>query len=454
MKLPWLHNIRTKAAVLILALLAVTIFVSYVIAVRVMNAQVTEKVLRTAESLGRSISSAAGFLISAHDLLGLDHLAYQIKTANPDIMSIAVLGLDRKIIVHSNIKEKGGTLEPGPGTFLDRREDGTIIRKIPAASGDAVEIESPIVFLKKSIGSVVISLDWSVLSRAWAEARRRVLGFFAVILVLGVTGSVLLSSRLTRPIKELGLGVEQLKQGRVSRPLRVYSRDELGALTANFNEMSALITSQQDKLAKNARELEESYVATIRVVAAALDARDSYTHGHSTRVARLAVALARRIGWSDPRLDDIEIACLFHDVGKIKIADAILHKKGRLNPDELLEMRRHPEYGAEILGMAPSLWKHIPAVRSHHEWYDGSGYPDGLSYDDIPLDAAIISLADAYDALTTDRPYRKAMSCKDALRTIGGLAGNQFQPDLTLEFLRLTSQQPAPAIAAATVQAG
>ena len=149
-------------------------------------------------------------------------------------------------------------------------------------------------------------------------------------------------------------------------------------MTNSFNEMSALITTQKEKLGQYAHELEEAYVSTIRVLAAAIEARDGYTLGHSTRVAELAVELARELGLSAEKVEEIEIACLFHDVGKIKIPDSILHKTGRLDHAQFREMKRHPEYGAEILSKARSLFKYIPAVRHHHEWYDGSGYPDGL----------------------------------------------------------------------------
>jgi putative nucleotidyltransferase with HDIG domain len=311
-----------------------------------------------------------------------------------------------------------------------------MVRKIFGAPGTLIEIESPIVFMDKRFGSVILELDWSVLSTAQGVVRRKVIGLFAVILALGSVSSVLLSSSLTRPIKELSSGVEELKRGKTGRPLRIFSGDELGRLTASFNEMSGLIMHQRDKLAQSARELEEAYVSTVRVVAAAIDARDSYTLGHSTRVSELAVTIARELGMSGQELEDIEIACLFHDVGKIKITDAILHKVGKLDAAEWEEMKKHPEYGAEILEKAPSLRGFIPAVRHHHEWYDGSGYPDGLSGEKIPLAAAIISLADAYDAMTSDRPYRKAMTKEKALNTIREFTGRQFRPDLTPIFLR------------------
>ena len=430
------RNIRAKATLLILILLTATTFLSYVITIRIMSGHVADKIIRTAETLGRSIAPSAGFFMGAQDLLGLDYMVFQIRKTNPDIKSIGILGPERDIIVHSDIKERGRKLEPAQGQVLKQSEDGSFVRKISGAPGTLIEIESPIVFMDKRLGSVILELDWSVLSTAQSVAQRKVIGLFAVILALGIVSSVLLSSNLTRPIKELSSGVEELKRGKMGKPLRIFSGDELGRLTASFNEMSGLITNQRERLAQDARELEEAYVSTVRVVAAAIDARDSYTHGHSTRVSELAVALARELGMGGRELEDIEIACLFHDVGKIKITDAILHKAGKLDAAEWEEMQKHPEYGAEILRKAPSLRRFIPAVRHHHEWYDGSGYPDGLSGERIPREAAIISLADAYDAMTSDRPYRRAMTRAEALNTIREFTGKQFSPDLTPVFLR------------------
>jgi putative nucleotidyltransferase with HDIG domain len=435
------RNIRAKATLLILFLLTATTFMSYVVTVRIMNNYVTDKVIRTTESLGRSVAPSAGFLMSAQDLLGLDYMVYQIGNTNPDIKSISVLDPKRTIVVHNDIKERGRKMEAKGGEILRKSEDGTSVRRISGTPGSLIEIESPIVFMNKNLGSVVLSVDWSVLLTAQGEARRKAIGLFAVILALGTISSILLSSSLTKPIKELSSGVEDLKHGKMGKPLRIFSEDELGRLTASFNEMSGLITRQRDRLARDAEEIEEAYVSIVRVVAAAIDARDSYTLGHSTRVSELAVAFATELGLTEQEREDIEIACLFHDVGKIRIPDSILHKAGKLAPHELREMQRHPEYGAEILGKAPSLRRFIPAVRHHHEWYDGGGYPDGLSGDKIPLAAAIISLADAYDAMTSDRPYRTAMTKEKALNTIREFSGKQFSPELTPTFLKIMEKK-------------
>jgi len=438
------RSIRTKVGLYVLILLVATTSIFYVITLRIMNDYIMTEVIKRGESLSRSIASAAGYSLLSQDLLGLDNMVYKIKRTNPDVNFIAIRGRDNTIIVHSDIRKAGGQLAPTGGLVITRSQDRTFVREVPSVFESHFEIESPVIFMKKALGSVIVSLDRSILTSAQSEARHKMIWFFAAILAAGIAGVVLLSSNLTAPIKELMAGVEGLKRGQGGRPLRVYSGDELGRLTASFNEMAGLITEQRDKLGKYADDLEESYISTIRVLAAAIDARDGYTLGHSTRVSELAVGLAREVGLSRPEVEEIEIACLFHDVGKIKIPDSILHKRGRLTQAEYKEMQKHPGYGAEILSKAPSLYRFIPAVRHHHEWFNGAGYPDGLSREKIPLAAAIISLADAYDAITSDRPYRSAMSKEEALREIEACSGRQFNPDLVPAFLKLMLDNRAP----------
>jgi putative nucleotidyltransferase with HDIG domain len=177
------------------------------------------------------------------------------------------------------------------------------------------------------------------------------------------------------------------------------------------------------------------------VLAAAIDARDPYTHGHSTRVSMLSLQLGKEVGLKSSELEDLEVACLFHDIGKIKTPDSILRKRDKLNAAEYGEMMRHTEYGADILRKAPSLQKYIPPVRHHHEWFDGRGYPDGLKGDSIPLFAAIIAISDTYDAMTSNRPYRNALSELETLEELMSCAGTQFNPDLVKVFTAIMDKQ-------------
>jgi HD-GYP domain-containing protein (c-di-GMP phosphodiesterase class II) len=356
---------------------------------------------------------------------------------------MAIVDPDMKTIVHSETPMGGETIQVSQGKLHRKADDGTTVIELPNPSGVIFEISCPIVFAKKTLGNVIIGMNKSVLIEAQKKVKDRIVIAFGIIVVLGIFASSLLASFLIKPIKELSVGVDQLKNGTAKKPLRIYSQDELGELTRNFNEMSALITEQKGRINKYAYDLEEAYVSIVKVVAAAIDARDSYTHGHSARVAQLSLLIGTQAGLSKDELDKLEVACLFHDVGKIKTPDSILLKPGRLSPAEYKDMMNHVEDGASILSRAPSLVKYIPSTRHHHEWHNGKGYPDGLVGDNIPLFAAIISIADAYDAMTSDRPYRKALSEEEALREIERMSGIQFRPDLVTIFLELTKESRA-----------
>jgi HD-GYP domain-containing protein (c-di-GMP phosphodiesterase class II) len=199
--------------------------------------------------------------------------------------------------------------------------------------------------------------------------------------------------------------------------------------------MAMTIRAQRESLEGSACELEESYLSTVRILAAALDARDNYTLGHSARVAMLSLRVGRRLGLGAGVLKELEMACFLHDIGKIRVSDHILNKPAPLQADEIRLIGLHPDQGAEILGLADSLHKYVPVVRHHHERYDGSGYPAGLKGEEIPLFAQIVAIADAYDAMTTSRPYRPGRSRDEAIGEILAFRGTQFAPHLTDLFI-------------------
>jgi len=186
-----------------------------------------------------------------------------------------------------------------------------------------------------------------------------------------------------------------------------------------------------------AQELRRSYVATVRALANAVEARDAYTGKHAERVAAYGIAIARAGGMSladDPQL---EFGFLLHDVGKVAIPDAILFKPGPLDGPERDVMERHPAIGWEILREIDFLGDAKLVVRHHHERWDGKGYPDGLAGEEIPLAARVFSVADTFDALTTDRPYRPGMETGPARAIIAEGAGTQFDPAAVEAFRRV-----------------
>jgi putative nucleotidyltransferase with HDIG domain len=183
-------------------------------------------------------------------------------------------------------------------------------------------------------------------------------------------------------------------------------------------------------------ELHATYLTTVRLLAAAIETRDPYTGGHVDRVAALSVATARDLGWDEERLHALELGALLHDVGKIGVEDRILRKPGRLDPEEQALMREHATIGARLLEGVPFLLPGLLCALRHHEQYDGRGYPAGLAGDAIPIEARVVAVADTFDAMTTDRPYRKGLAVSAALGEIERCAGTQFDPAIAAAFLR------------------
>ena len=187
-------------------------------------------------------------------------------------------------------------------------------------------------------------------------------------------------------------------------------------------------------------ELEETYRSTLEALGSALDTRDIGTEAHSRRVHGYALATARTFGLAPPMMRDLAHGVLLHDIGKIGIPDAILLKPGPLTPEEWKIMRTHPEIGKRLIERIPFLRGAVPIVFAHHEKWDGSGYPGGLRGEEIPLGARIFAVVDAFDAMTFDRPYSKAITFDAAKTEIKRCAGTHFDPEVVEAFLRV----PAP----------
>jgi putative nucleotidyltransferase with HDIG domain len=218
---------------------------------------------------------------------------------------------------------------------------------------------------------------------------------------------------------------EQEKRGELelARAQMLTYADELGA-------------AYRQERARRA-ELERSYVEMVRALARAIDARDPYTGGHVDRVAAYATALARELGWNEDDLWPLEAGSLLHDIGKIAVADGILRKRGPLDEAEWVQMRQHPSVGAEMIRDLAALDLALPAVLYHHERYDGAGYPAGLIGEAIPRVARIVTVADAFDAMLTDRPYRKGLPLEVAIEELEKCSGSQFDPDCAGAFLEI-----------------
>ena len=423
-------GIRFKLSLITFLLVTTVITVSSFIVMNTMDTFLLGELVKRGLSMSKGAAAAAGYSILARDRLSLDNLVAKTREHQADIRYAAVVDQDGTITAHSDMRMAGTKYLPAAGEVISHDVDGAMVSRVEKAGRVSYEFRMPIMFAKKVIGSYHLAIDGAVLISAQQAARRKVAFASALLIILSVVGVYFIARKFTTPIKRLTESVSLLKNGSYRGKIMVTLHDELGELTRNFNDMADVILTQQEKLEEYAHGLEESYLSTVKILATSIDARDDYTLQHSTRVAALSLLVGEELGLGAEELRELEVAALVHDLGKIRIPDQILQKAGALDEDEMHLVRQHPRDGAEILDHSRAFHRFIPAVLYHHEWHNGEGYPEGLKGEDIPLFAGIIAIADAYDAITTSRPYHEGRSADTAIREIIRYRGSQFNPHL------------------------
>jgi HD-GYP domain-containing protein (c-di-GMP phosphodiesterase class II) len=282
--------------------------------------------------------------------------------------------------------------------------------------------------------SPVTNLNWAVVvekprDEAYSsvyEMQRtaRLLAVFAIALSIGI--GIIAARRITNPLEILTESSHAIARGDFSQRVQLKSRTEIGELAATFNFMSEELEHFVRDLKRAAAENRELFMNSIQMLAGAVDEKDPYTRGHSDRVTKYSVLIAKEIGMPEEFLEIVRVSAQLHDVGKIGIEDRILKKPGALTAEEFEIMKTHTTKGANILSPVSQLKEMIPGIELHHESLDGRGYPRGLKGDEIPLLPRIIAVADTFDALTTNRPYQQAHDCDEALRIIHSISGKRL----------------------------
>jgi HD-GYP domain-containing protein (c-di-GMP phosphodiesterase class II) len=284
--------------------------------------------------------------------------------------------------------------------------------------------------------SPVTSLDWAVVVqkpredayRGIYEMQRtgRLLAWLAVFVSVGL--SILSARRITSPLQVLTQSSQAIARGDFSQRVHLKTRTEIGELATTFNTMQEELEQFVEDLKRAADENKNLFMGSIQMLAGAVDEKDPYTRGHSDRVTKYSMMIAKEMGLDPGFLEILRISAQLHDVGKIGIEDRILKKPGALTPEEFEIMKTHTTKGANILRPVPQLREMLPGIELHHEALNGRGYPYGLKGDDIPLLARVIAVADTFDALTTNRPYQQAHDPVEALRIIDNLSGKRLDP--------------------------
>ena len=316
---------------------------------------------------------------------------------------------------------------------------------LPAATRGTVQPDRPVTFSQSSDGQTYMNLlsDWTMrkvrlgylavaLNTAQMQAgldqlRLFLLILFAVAALVTLVIGLKLAGAITRPVQRLVGAMGAVAAGDLAQRAPAGPSDEIGYLGKVFNLMTI-------GLQEKTQALEDTYFAAIEALARAIDARDPYTYGHSAMVAAFSLEIADELGYPKEKREGLRRAALLHDIGKIGIEDHILRKAGALNYLEAKQMREHPVIGHQMLKDVPFLHSSLSGIRHHHERWDGTGYPDTLRGEMIPLQVRILSVSDVFDALTSDRPYRQAMSVAEATEMIEREAGRQFDPAVVAAF--------------------
>jgi putative nucleotidyltransferase with HDIG domain len=240
-----------------------------------------------------------------------------------------------------------------------------------------------------------------------------------------------------------------INRGKVLGIVYVDSTSETGLFSREDLSLFSAVALKAGIAIDNARlydDLRGLFYNTVETLVRTIQAKDQYTSGHSTRVSRYALLIAEKLGLSTKERHQLYLAAMLHDIGKIGVPDELLHRPGRLSDDEMDRVRNHVQLGASMIEMLGEMHPIVPLIRHHHESWDGSGYPDGMKGEEIPLISRIISVADMYDAMTSDRPYRKRRTHQEAVAEILGTTGTKLDPRVAEAFLQVLKEiSPADA---------
>jgi putative nucleotidyltransferase with HDIG domain len=284
-----------------------------------------------------------------------------------------------------------------------------------------------------NLGVMGVGLNETFLVSTTRVTRLQITIMTGLLLLLVIMFGVNLSILITHPIMQLVDASKKVKAGDLNVNVKSVSKDELALLTENFNQM--IISMRESK-----NQILVSYDSTLEGWSKALEYRNEETKGHTDRVLELMLKAARELGIEESKMDHIRRGALLHDIGKMGIPDMILNKPHALTEEEQRIMQQHPVYACEMLKDIEFLKPALNIPYCHHEHWDGSGYPQGLKGEEIPIEARIFALVDAWDAITTDRPYRSAMTKDEAVNTIRSEIGSHFDPEIAERFLKLVSE--------------
>ncbi|HYE75157.1 MAG TPA: HD domain-containing phosphohydrolase, partial [Blastocatellia bacterium] len=264
-----------------------------------------------------------------------------------------------------------------------------------------------------------------------SKMRQQTLIMTLVVAFIVIVSGLIFARGISQPIELLAASARAIAKGDFTRRIALSSPSyEVHQLADDFNQMSNQLQQRLIELKESAERFRRLFFGSVKSLAAAIDGKDPYTRGHSERVMKYSTAIAELMKLPPAEIEKVRISALLHDVGKIGIEDRILRKPASLTSPEFEIMKKHPSIGATIMEENPEMADYLPGMHMHHETLDGKGYPQGLKGDQIPLMARIVSVADCFDAMTTNRPYQRAMTFEDAIQRINVFVGTRYDANV------------------------
>jgi HD-GYP domain-containing protein (c-di-GMP phosphodiesterase class II) len=421
-------SLKAKLIVLFGLLFSMVIFMVSFFSFDQQRNFLAQEVEKRGNLLASNLAASSRDAVLGHDLLTLSSLVGAIQK-DKDVVSAYVVDNHDVIIMHSDMTKISKPLVHSVQVQPENSSDYTMIHSFNG-SLPIIEISYPIRYETKTIGRAYIQLNQARIEETIQLAKIRTFWIMGLGLSLGVAGIFFLSNLFLRPVAQLVRATGEIAGGNLEIWIPVKSRDELGQLGKSFNSMIGHLRAAYE-------DVERGYLETTRAMAAAVEAKDAYTKGHCERVSQYAVQVGRRLGLSRNNLKVLELTAILHDIGKIGIKDEILMKPKPLSFQEMQTMHLHPEIGRHILEEVESLKQVAMAVYSHHEFFNGKGYPQGLKGEQIPQSSRIINVVDAYDSMTSRRPYRGPLPEEEARKRLVTGKGRQFDPVVLGLFLEL-----------------
>ncbi len=354
--------------------------------------------------------------------LSLKRILAMVNSAVPSGGTLYIVDSQKRLVFHSKPQRLAAHASPEEAPILLEgfKEKAMVSKRY--VTNEEVEMAGTFAWIPILGWGLVTEQPVETAFQTVDRLRNYTLLLVVTSILVAVICGLLLARGLSRPLMDLAKRADAIAEGHFDQSIKVQSQDEIGQLAKAFNHMSSEIKQllgQHEKL----------FISSIHTLVTAVEAKDKYTRGHSERVTYLTVALCEIMGLDHHDKEIAELAGLLHDMGKIGVPEHVLNKKGSLNDEEFAIIKDHPAAGAKIVQKIrhADVYEVAAVVRAHHERWDGSGYPEGLTGKEIPLVSRLMSVADAYDAMTTDRAYRKSMGSEKALDQLKEGAGTQFE---------------------------